>query len=163
MLRKFAAAVGCSVKSLFEPMTSIQFLDLLRRSQLVDDDELRNFLQLPSDADQLAAAIVEAGLITPWQAEKLLSGKFKGFMLGDYTILRRLRKHEVGYDYLAEHTRMRHKVVLSVALPVLGTDPTKLDRFRTDSGIGEVHQEGGMYYIVRPFIEGLEEGSESSD
>jgi hypothetical protein len=140
-------------------MTATQFLDLLRRSQLIDDDGLRECLSLPGDAEQIAAAMVEAGLLTKWQAEKLLAGKFKGFRLGDYVLLRHLRKTEVGQDYVAEHRLMRRKVVLAVAPPSRVTDSTYLDRLRAEAGIGELHQVGGVYYTIKPYIEGLDDGA----
>jgi eukaryotic-like serine/threonine-protein kinase len=98
-------------------MTAAHFLDLLRRSQLLDDEKLAEFLNFTGDGEQLAAAMVKAELLTEWQAEKLLAGKFKGFVLGDYTILSYLRRSGMSQDYVARHNRTKRKVALSV-LPV---------------------------------------------
>ena len=58
------------------------FLDLVKRSQLVEDDQLQEFLldrlrkkhggSLPEPHQAHAEAFVKAELITEWQAEKLL-------------------------------------------------------------------------------------------
>lgn len=68
-------------------MTALEFLELVRRSQLVDAEALHQLLKLPNDGDAIAVLMIQAGLLTEWQADKLLAGKFKGFLLGDYTIL----------------------------------------------------------------------------
>ena len=58
------------------------FLDLVRRSQLVEKDRLEKFLadfrkqhgeELPERPEAISEALVEAELITEWQAEKLLA------------------------------------------------------------------------------------------
>ena len=98
-------------------MTAIQFLDLLRRSQLLDEQEVRKFVNSPGDGEELAATMVKAGLLTEWQAEKLLAGKFKGFMLGNYTLLSYRGKNGMSQDYVALHRLMKRKVILEI-LPI---------------------------------------------
>jgi serine/threonine-protein kinase len=105
---------------------------------------------------QLAAAMVANGRLTEWQAEKLLEGKFKGFKLDDFTLLRHLRRTPIAQQYVAEHTLTKHKVVLKIMPPSLVGDSAYLERFRMEAGDGEVHQGGGVYYIVAPYIQGLE-------
>ena len=77
------------------------FLDFVRRSQLVEEDQLDKFLaeylktndgKLPERQEALSEAMIEAELITDWQADKLLAGKHKGFILGKYKLLRHLGK-----------------------------------------------------------------------
>ncbi|MGB9689205.1 hypothetical protein [Thermogutta sp.] len=68
-------------------MTVEQFLDLVKRSQLVEADQLQKVVKqwLPPEgsssltAEELADKLVEAGLLTRWQAGKLLEGRYKGF------------------------------------------------------------------------------------
>ncbi|HMO87405.1 MAG TPA: serine/threonine protein kinase, partial [Lacipirellulaceae bacterium] len=100
-------------------MTANDFLDLLRRSSLVEEDQLAKFLAAlasrngrkpPESAEKLSAEMVAGNLITEWQAEKLLAGKHKGFMLGKYKLLRHLGKGGMSQVYLAEHTLMKRKV-----------------------------------------------------
>ena len=135
-------------------MTSLEFVDVLRRSNLLGEETLTRFLNLPDDGDGVAHAMVEAGLLTPWQAEKLLAGKFKGFRIGDYTILRHHRKTEWSQDYVAKHAATMRQVVLTVAPPNRVHDLSFMEQFRQSAGGGEVHQVGATYFIVMPYDEG---------
>jgi serine/threonine-protein kinase len=134
-------------------MTGVQFLDLLRRSQLTDEDRVRGILNLFDDAEQLATTMVKEGVLTEWQAEKLLAGKWKGFFLDDYTLLRHLRKTAISVEYVAEHTLMKHKVVLTIAPPRLVDNPVFLERFCREGGNGQLHRNGMTYYLVRDYRE----------
>jgi serine/threonine-protein kinase len=131
--------------------TADQFLDLVRRSQLVNEDLLRPFYSDQSDADHVAAALVKAVLLTQWQADKLLAGKWKGFMLGGYTLLRHLCNPGMAQEYLAEHQELKRKVVLRVAIPSRVVDATYLEGFRRDANSGELHQDGGVFFVVRAY------------
>jgi serine/threonine protein kinase len=133
-----------------ERMTADQFLDLLRRSLLVDEARLGDFLNFPNDADQLAAAMVAARVLTQWQADKLLEGNWKGFMVGQYKLLRHLRKDGTGQTYVAEHTLMKRKVAIKVLPPSRVGDLAFVERFRLESGGGEFHQELATHYMVLP-------------
>jgi len=101
-------------------MTANEFLDLLRRSQLVEEDQLTKFLggvaaknkhRLPEHAEPIAASMVESGVLTEWQSEKLLAGKHKGFMLGKYKLLRHLGRVQ---EYLAEDLETKRQVTIKV-------------------------------------------------
>jgi serine/threonine protein kinase len=58
--------------------------------------------------------MIEQGVITRWQAEKLLQGKHKGFFLGPYRLLDMLGRGGMGAVYLAEHTLMRRRCAIKV-------------------------------------------------
>jgi serine/threonine protein kinase len=156
-------------------MTANDFLDLLRRSQLVEEDQLTKFLgslaasnghRLPEDAEQLAKFMVEAGMLTEWQSEKLLAGKHKGFMLGKYKLLRHIGKGGMSQVYLAEHTLMKRKVAIKVLPANRVEDSTYLERFRTEARAAaklddpnivrayDIDNDGKTHYIVMEFVDG---------
>jgi len=65
------------------PPTTTAFLDLVRQSGIVSEDQLAQYLgeigdptQAPS---QVAAVLIKRGLLTNFQARLLLAGKFRGF------------------------------------------------------------------------------------
>src|SRR5947207_2481414 len=71
-------------------VTTNKLVDLLRRSNLVDEAKLAAFLEKAASThgeaalenqNRLAELLIEEGLITRWQADKLLAGKHKGFRL----------------------------------------------------------------------------------
>jgi serine/threonine protein kinase len=158
-------------------MTANDFLDLLRRSQLVEEDQLTKFLgslaaknghRLPEEGEKIAAAMVEAGMLTEWQSEKLLAGKHKGFMLGKYKLLRHIGKGGMSQVYLAEHTLMKRKVAIKVLPQNRVEDSTYLERFRTEARaaaklddpnivrVYDIDNDGKTHYIVMEYVDGLD-------
>ena len=125
---------------------------------MIDEARLRDFLNFANDAEQLAAAMVEAEVLTQWQADKLLEGKWKGFMIGQYKLLRHLRKGSMSQTYVAEHMLMKRMVAIKVLPPSRVGDSTFVARFRLESGGGELHHEGATYFMVLPLDE-TESGS----
>jgi serine/threonine-protein kinase len=105
------------------------FVANLRRSRLVTEDLLAPVLQaLPETARgrALARALVEAGLLTRFQAERLLMGRVLGFFLGPYRILEQIGRGGMGRVYKARHCTMGR----TVAIKVLASSLLQLDRAR---------------------------------
>ena len=156
-------------------MTASDFLDLVRRSQLVEEDQLTKFLgglaakngrKVPEDYDKVAQAMVAAGLLTEWQAEKLLAGKHKGFRLGKYKLLRHLGKGGMSQVYLAEHVLMKRKVAIKVLPQNRVEDSTYLERFRIEARaaarlddpnivrVYDIDQADQTHFIVMEYVDG---------
>src|SRR5204863_2995725 len=117
-----------------------KFLDLLKRSGLVEKDQLARALaeikaegQPLADAAELANRLVERRLLTRWQANKLLEGKHKGFMLGKYKLLGHLGTGGMSSVYLAEHTHMGHRVAIKVLPASKVEDSSYLERFKREA------------------------------
>ena len=95
-----------------------QFLDVVKRSGLVDDERLSAALacvdESVKDSGVIASSLTKAGLLTEWQSEKLLQGKHKGFYLGKYKLLNHIGTGGMGSVYLAEHNVMRHRVAIKL-------------------------------------------------
>jgi len=76
---------------------------LISRSQLIEEAQVfvssRQF-----DGRTLADHLVDAGLLTRWQSEKLLEGKYKGFFLGQFKLLDHIRNESLAHVYLAKDT-----------------------------------------------------------
>jgi len=73
---------------------------------------------LPADA---ARAMITAGFLTKFQAERLLAGRTDGFHLGPYIILEQIGRGAMGRVYKARHRTMNR----SVAVKVLNADLTR--------------------------------------
>lgn len=156
-------------------VTVSKFLELLRRSGLVDEPKLTAFLEKSSktygesaleDQNRLAELMIEANLITRWQADKLLAGKHKGFRLGKYKLLGQIGKGGMSSVYLAEHELMRRRVAIKVLPQNRVNDSSYLERFRLEARAVaklddpnivrayDIDNEGDIHYIVMEYVDG---------
>jgi serine/threonine protein kinase len=107
------------------PTTVPEFLDLVRRSQLLPENKLDEFVHrhrssgtLPQSIDQVANLIVREAQITFFQAKQIKLGRYKRFTIGSkYRLLELIGAGGMGAVYLCEHTLMKRLVALKV-LPV---------------------------------------------
>jgi eukaryotic-like serine/threonine-protein kinase len=152
------------------------FLDLLRRSGLVEHDQLDSLLgtlrnargELPDDVELVSTRIVQSGLITRWQCDKLLEGRHKGFFLGKYKLLRMLGSGGMSSVYLAEHVLMQRRVAIKVLPKNRVTDTSYLARFHREAQAAaaldhrnivrayDVDNEGDLHYLVMEYVEGCD-------
>src|SRR5262245_17418910 len=118
------------------PATVEDFLELVRRSNQVDAQVLEEYVRqkraseaLPQDPRRLAALLVREGLLTNFQAEQLLQGKYRGFTIGGYRVLERLGSGGTGTVYLAEHQVMKRRVAVKVLPAPYAGERGVLERF----------------------------------
>ncbi|OHB79407.1 MAG: hypothetical protein A2V98_13145, partial [Planctomycetes bacterium RBG_16_64_12] len=151
------------------------FLDLVRRSGLVERDQLeRVLLHLKKEADRkpitdpdyVALRLVEAGLLSRWQCEKLLEGRHKGFFLGKYKLLDHLGTGGMSSVYLAEHLLMQRRVAIKVLPRARLEDSSYLARFHREAQAAaaldhrnivrayDVDNDGDVHYLVMEYVEG---------
>ncbi len=97
------------------------FLDQLRSIGLIDPAELDEFLAARADRlreytsdDRLGMALAQAGLLTNYQLERLLTCNPRGLVLGNYRVLDEIGKGGMGTVYVAEHRLMRRRVAVKV-------------------------------------------------
>ncbi len=112
------------------------FLELIRKSGIADEGRLRPYVErlqavkaLPAEPGRLAGLMVRDAILTQFQAEQLLAGKWRGFQVGKYKILEKLGHGGMGTVYLAEHRFMRRRVALKVLPKSKASDPSSLERF----------------------------------
>jgi eukaryotic-like serine/threonine-protein kinase len=118
------------------PATTDEFLDLVQKSAVVEDkrfsayvEKLRAGGSLPSSPRQIAELLLRDGILTNFQAEQILQGKWKRFTIGKYKVLERLGAGGMGSVYLCEHKLMRRRVAVKVLPTAKAEDPSSLERF----------------------------------
>ncbi len=152
------------------------FLNLLGQSGLVETSVLKESLGVlsreaagkPVSLDQLANHLVNAGLITEWHSGKLKSGKYKGFFLGKYKLLRLLGSGGMSTVYLAQHTIFDQRRAIKVLPKNKLASRTYLERFyregraaaslnhRNIIRVYDIGNDGDTHYLVMEFVEGLD-------
>jgi serine/threonine protein kinase len=152
------------------PATSDVFLELLRKSRLVQEERLDAYLvrkPLPEDPRQAATQMVRDGLITQFQAKQLLAGKHKGFFLGQYKFLDQIGSGGMGAVFLAEHTQMLRRVAIKILPPSKAQNESSLLRFKREAQAiaavdhpnivraFDVGNEGGYHFLVLEYVEGV--------
>jgi serine/threonine protein kinase len=155
------------------PTTPDELIDLIRKSQLLDDERLRAYIQklrdtqtLPSEPHKLAALMVRDALLTYFQAEQLLQGKYKRFSLGKYKVLERLGSGGMGTVFLCEHKLMRRRVAVKVLPLQKVQDEASLKRFyreaRAVAAVDhpnivrayDIDQDEHLHFIVMEWVDG---------
>ena len=153
------------------PANVEELLDLVRKSGVADEKRLDAFLKqkragLPADIKTVADLLIQNGVLTNFQAENILQGKWKRFTIGKYKILERLGSGGFAQVYLCEHMLMRRRVAVKV-LPVAKTKGSSaLERFYREARALEkldhpniVHfydldQDGDLHFIVLEYVDG---------
>ena len=79
---------------------------------------------------ELADELVQKGVLTQWQADNLIQGKYRGFHLGAYRILRPLGQGRTSKVFLAQHEMLGHRCAIKILPSRCLEDPRALDRLR---------------------------------
>jgi len=155
-------------------LTSDKFLDLLRRSGLVEEGRLNTIVaqiqqELGPEADGAAIAekLIASKHITAWQRDLLFEGKYKGFTLANkYKLLGLLGTGGMSSVYLAEHSKMQRLVAIK-ALPTKRVhDTSYLARFYREAQAAakldhrnivrayDIDHENDNHFLVMEYVEG---------
>src|SRR5437868_5714411 len=155
------------------PQSSAEFLDLVQKSGLVEEkrlaayaDKLRADNALPADTKELAAQTVRDGILTHFQAEQILQGKWRRFHIGKYKVLERLGAGGMGSVYLCEHKLMRRRVAVKVLPTAKAAEPSSLERFYREARAVasldhpnivhayDIDQDETLHFLVMEYVDG---------
>jgi serine/threonine protein kinase len=146
------------------------FLWDLRRSNLLDrghlDQIVGTFMEKNPRAEppQLAQFLIEQGILTQFQADRLLQGKTQGFVLGPYIVMDALGTGSMGTVYRAQSKNDGQWYAVKV-LPRRSMWNVRLARRKVRVFEECVHPavvpfldvgtSGGMHYLAWPLIDGV--------
>ncbi len=141
----------------------------LRRSGLIDrgqlDQVIGEFLKRNPRAEPpaLAEYLVAQGILSPFQAERILSGKIQGLVLGPYVLADSIGSGSMGQVYKASSKTDNQWYAVKV-LPRRSMWNVRLARRQVRSfsqfshpGVVpfvDVGTSGGLHYLVWPLVEG---------
>src|SRR2546427_550337 len=141
----------------------------LRRSNLIDrgqlDQVIGEFMQSNPRAEPpaLAEFLVSKGILSQFQADRLLAGKTQGFVLGPFTLMDALGAGSMGTVYKAQSKNDSHAYAVKV-LPrrsmwnvrIARRKVRAFEQCRHPSVVPfvDVGTAGGMHYLAWPYVEG---------
>ena len=165
------------------PPVGRAFMENLLRLNLVSGSLADQFLEtnapnLPqcNSAAALGEFLIQAGLLTQFQFERIMAGNTYGLVLGDYRVLERLGAGGMGIVFLGQHMLMKRKVAIKV-LPVDDDcPPLVVQRFYVEMQVlAQLHHPNivmafdsgrvdaapgfpGLLYLVMELVDGCDLG-----
>lgn len=156
------------------PITSAEFLVLVRKSGLIEDELLDAYWEyltfqgvVPDSAKELAEKMVQDGVLTKLQASQLLQGKYRGFLVaGKYKLLELLGSGGMGSVLLCEHVLMGRLVALKI-LPINPNEPGAVERFYREARAVaaldhpnivrayDMDRNDKVHFLVMEYVEGV--------
>ncbi|MBP3956679.1 protein kinase [Gemmata sp. G18] len=155
------------------PSSVEELLQLIRKSGMVDEAKLSMYLQrrnltrgVSADPRELADELVQDGILTYFQSEQFLLGKWRGFTIGKFKLLERVGVGGMGQVFLCEHMFMRRRVAVKVLPPAKAEQPAALGRFYREARAAgsldhpniirthDIDQDGNLHFIVMDYVDG---------
>lgn len=155
------------------PSSVEELLQLIRKSGMVDEQKLSSYLHrrqlargLSTDPREFADELVQDGVVTYFQSEQFLLGKWRGFTIGKFKLLERVGVGGMGQVFLCEHMFMKKRVAVKVLPPAKADQPAALGRFYREARAAgsldhnnivrthDIDQDGNLHFIVMDYIDG---------
>jgi serine/threonine protein kinase len=155
------------------PTSVEELVQLIRKSGMIEETKLSAYMQrrqfgrgLSNDVREFADEMITDGVMTYFQAEQFLLGKWRGFTIGKYKLLERVGVGGMGQVFLCEHMFMKKRVAIKVLPPAKAEQPAALGRFYREARAAgslehpnivrthDIDQDGNLHYIVMDYVDG---------
>jgi eukaryotic-like serine/threonine-protein kinase len=115
---------------------------------------------------EAATTLIQQGVLTRYQADRLLEGRSRGFFFDEYKLLDLLGVGGMGWVYQAANTETGETVALKVLLEQYKHDRGMLARFQQEARAGlrldhpnivrthKLGSAGGSHYMIMDLVEG---------
>jgi len=158
-------------------ITSDRIFELFEKSRIIEPAALQAQIELvrsrhggilPEDPVVVCKELEDAGLVTRWQCEKILQGKYKGFFLGKHKLLGHLGSGGMSSVYLAEHLVMKDKRAIKVLPKSKLGNNSYLERFQREAKAiaslnhpnivraFDIDNEKDTHYLVMEYVDGAD-------
>ena len=155
-----------------EPLVINEFLALLEKSRLLTPAQIKtavdkfDLLALPECRD-VAQRLVNERVLTPYQGERLLQGRYRGFVIDRYRVREILGAGGMGCIYIAEDPLEKKKVALKVMSSEHEVDSGMLTRMKLEAKAGmnlrhprivetyRFDQTGAVTFLVMELFRGV--------
>ena len=152
-------------------MDSQELISLLKDTDLWPEEEsvqseITQLEKTHADARQLGKELLQRDVITPYQANQLLTGNGQSLVNGPYRVLERIAEGGMGVVFQARHFRIHRIVALKVIRRERITNRKAIDRFlrevRASAKVShpnivrayDADQVGEDYYFAMEFLDG---------
>jgi eukaryotic-like serine/threonine-protein kinase len=155
------------------PTNAPELLELMRKSGVIDGKRLDAYLEqlsatgsMVNDPAQLAGLMIRDGIVTHFQAEQFLQGKWRRFTIGKYKVLEKLGSGGMGTVYLCEHKLMRRRVAVKILPTAKAEDAAALERFYREARAVaaldhpnivrayDIDQDEKLHFLVMEHVDG---------
>jgi len=154
-----------------KPQIALHFIELLRKSELLDDEEIIAAVEKYSlqnrNAIQTARILIKKGHLTRFQAERLLDGRYRGFFIDQYKLQEVLGIGGMGTVYIATNRETDEKVALKVLTESHELDAGMLTRLKLEAKAGmmlnhpnivktkRIEHKGAKCFVEMELVEGI--------
>jgi serine/threonine protein kinase len=148
------------------------FLDSLRASGLLTDDQLDELRQCPVALEPtptpLARVVFQRGWLTRFQLNTIAAGRAKDLTVGPYVLLDRLGEGGMGLVYKARHRHLQRVVALKVIRKEKLGSPEAVNRFFKEVQLAaalhhpnivlayDAGLAGHTHYFAMEYVEGVD-------
>jgi serine/threonine protein kinase len=153
--------------------SSEALMELIRKSGVVDQKKLEMYLEkarragcMPDDLGKFASILVRDGLLTWFQAEQLLQGKWRRFSIGKYKVLERIGSGSMGSVYLCQHRSANRAVAVKVLPSCMNNNNASVERFYREARalaalshsntvrVFDIDQDDDLHFLVMEYVDG---------